>query len=127
MDYTPILKLALPPFDDVPWDEAVNGDFSILDAAVGRFFGVANLVGIWKNSTAYTAGQAVVDDSDGSMWTCAISHTSAAPPTTFSLDRGANPGFWTMIASTAQDLSAWFGVTAATCPAKIFRPRFRSV
>jgi Chaperone of endosialidase len=119
MDYTPILKLALPPFDDVPWDEAVNGDFSILDAAVGRFFGVANLVGVWKNATAYTVGQSVVDDSDSSMWTCNVTHTSAAVPTVFSTDRTNNPTYWINIVSTAHDyaLAAQSSANAAASSA----------
>ena len=103
MDYTPILKLSLPPFDDVPWDEAVNGDFQILDAAVGQFFGVANIVGVWRNATAYVSGQSTIDATDSSMWTCSISHTSPAAPTTFAQDRINNPTRWINIVSSAHD------------------------
>ena len=103
MDYTPILKLALPPFDDVPWDEAINGDMQILDAAVGQFFGVANVVGVWRNSIAYASGQSVVDAIDSSMWTCVVSHTSPAAPITFPQDRTNNPTRWVNIVASAHD------------------------
>jgi len=111
--YTPILKLIVPAFDETPWDEDINNDLYVIDAAVGKFFGAANLVGIWLNSTSYTVGQVVVDSDDGSMWSCAIANTSAAAPTTFSSDRASNPTFWIQAASTAQEY-ALQAQTAAT-------------
>jgi len=101
--YTPILKLTVPAFDETPWDQEINNDLYVIDAAVGKFFGVANLVGVWANSTAYSPGQVTIDNSDGSMWTCVTAHTSAATPATFSSDRATNPTFWVQAASTAQD------------------------
>jgi hypothetical protein len=103
---TAILKLTLPPFDSVPWDQAINNDLTVIDAAVGKFFGVANLVGVWQNATLYTVGQVTVDNTDGSMWSCAVANTSAVAPTTFSSDRATNPTFWIQAASTAQDYAA---------------------
>jgi hypothetical protein len=102
-DYTTVLKLVLPSFDQEPWDQDINNDLIILDAAVGQFFGVANLAGIWKNSIAYASGVSVVDSADGSMWTCVIGHTSPAAPTTFAQDRTTNPGRWVQIVSAARD------------------------
>jgi len=100
---TAILKLTQPAANSVPWDVAMNDNLSIIDAAVGKFFGVANLVGVWANSTAYTVGQVAIDDADSSMWSCLIAHTSAVAPTSFASDRAANPGNWLQAASTAQD------------------------
>lgn len=34
-EYTPVLRLTLPDFDQEPWDEAINGNLTILDAAYG--------------------------------------------------------------------------------------------
>jgi hypothetical protein len=101
--FTSNLRLALPDFDQTPWDDDVNGDMIILDAVVARFFGVANMMGVWKNTTAYTSGQSVVDAVDSSMWTCLSSHTSSNAPTLFSEERSNRPGLWTIIVSTAKD------------------------
>jgi hypothetical protein len=111
---TAILKLTLPPFDSVPWDQALNNDLIVIDAAVGKFFGVANLVGVWLNATAYVIGQVTVDSTDGSMWSCAVAHTSAVAPTTFSSDRATNPTFWIQAASTAQDYAAQAQIWASS-------------
>jgi len=102
-ELTPILKLVVPAFDQTPWDQDIRSDLYVLDAAVGKFFGVANLVGVWMNATSYTAGQVVVDNTDGSMWSCVIANTSAVAPTTFAQDRVSNPSYWIQAASTAQD------------------------
>jgi len=114
---TPILKLVVPAFDQNPWDQDISNDLYVLDAAVGKFFGVANLAGVWMNATGYTPGQVVVDNTDGSMWSCVIVHTSAVAPTTFATDRANNPSFWIQAASTAQDYAAQaqgFASSAAT-------------
>ena len=101
--YTPILKLKQPDFDQEPWDQDINGDLSILDAAYGLFFGTGNVVGVWLNSHAYTSGQAVVDTTDSSFWTCNISHTSAAAPTSFATDRTDHPSYWSQSSTSAHD------------------------
>lgn len=112
--FTANLKLRVPVFDQDPWDEDMNSNLYVLDSAVGKFFGVANLVGIWLNDTAYTAGQTVVDNTDGSMWTCNIGHTSATTPTTFSADRVAHPSYWTESISTAQEYAQAASVSASS-------------
>src|SRR5215469_7644508 len=114
---TPILKLVVPAFDQNPWDQDISNDLYVLDAAVGKFFGVANLAGVWMNATGYTPGQVVIDNTDGSMWSCVIVHTSAAAPTTFATDRANNPSYWIQAASTAQDYATQaqgFASSAAT-------------
>lgn len=106
VSYTANLKLRVPVFDQDPWDDDINGDLYVLDAAVGKFFGVANMAGVWKNNTPYVVGQAVIDAADGSIWTAILAHTTPAAPTTFAMDRVANPGRWTVTASTAQEYAA---------------------
>ena len=108
--FTPILKLRLPAFDQDPWDQDINGDLSVLDATMGRFFGYSNIQGVWQNSVAYTAGQSVIDSTDSSMWTCVISHTSSALPATFADDRTTYPSYWTKIQASAYD----YAVAAAS-------------
>jgi len=59
----------------------------------------------------------VVDNTDGSMWSCVTVHTSAAAPTTSATDRANNPSFWIQAASTAQDYATQaqgFASSAAT-------------
>jgi len=103
VSFTTNLRLHVPAFDQDPWDEDVNDNWYTLDATVAKFFGVANLTGVWKNATPYAYGQSAVDFADGSIWTCNIAHTSAAVPTTFAEDRLANPGYWIESVSTAQE------------------------
>lgn len=93
--YTPILKLTQPDFDQTPWDEQINNDLSILDAAFGKFFSAPGLSGVWQNATTYVVGQSVVEPIDSTIWTCQVSNTSAAAPTTFAQDRTAHPTYWT--------------------------------
>lgn len=103
--FTPILKLAMPIFDQDPWDEEINNNMQILDSTIGSFFGIANYIGIWRNSTPYTIGHVVTDTQNGSMWSCAVAHTSAAAPTTFAEDRIARPGLWIQEIANASDLA----------------------
>jgi hypothetical protein len=91
---TPFLKLQKPPFDSMPWDEAVNGNMDTLDAYISQFMNVPNFVGAWANSTAYVAGQNALDATNGIIYTCGVTHTSAASPALFSDDRAANPTYW---------------------------------
>lgn len=90
---TPILKLALPPFDTIPWDQQINNDLRIIDGAIGTTFGIANFAGIWRNATAFISGQTVFDPADSSQWFCNISNTSPATGT-FAADRTAHPANW---------------------------------
>ncbi len=115
--YTPILKLAKPLFDQTPWDEEINGDLNILDSAVGNFFGIANYVGLWRNSTAYVAGQVVTDAADSSLWTCVVSHTSSVLPTTFAQDRTTYPTYWVNEVANASDLAQQAADSAAAAAA----------
>ena len=94
MAVTPYLRLTKPPFDSIPWDQAINGDLDILDSFAAQFLSIPNFSGVWSNSTAYIVGQVILDAPGATLWQCNISHTSAATPTTFAQDRTAHPTFW---------------------------------
>ena len=98
--YTPNFRLQKPPFDVVPWDQAVNGNMDIIDAALAKYLTIPNFVGSWKNTTGYSPPQTVNDSVDGSLWQCVQGHTSASPPTTFAQDRASRPNLWTLGAAT---------------------------
>jgi hypothetical protein len=55
--------------------------------------GLPGLRGEWINSTSYIVGERVFDSSDGKIYTCLVSHTSAATGT-FAADRAAHPTYW---------------------------------
>lgn len=97
VDYTPYLRLAKPPFDEIPWDEAVNGNMDILDAFTAQYMSVPNFTGAWANSTDYVAGQNALDVSDGLIYTCLITHTSGASPLTFTQARFNFPLTWSQV------------------------------
>jgi hypothetical protein len=58
----------------------------------------------WVISHAYAAGDRARDDDDGSRWVCAVAHTSPATGT-FSADRAATPGRWTI--ENSPDGAVW--------------------
>lgn len=115
--FTPILKLAMPVFDQDPWDTDINNDMRIIDGSIGNFFGIPNFVGLWKNSQAYVVGQTAIDSADSSMWTVKVAHTSAAAPTTFAQDRTNRPNGWTNQIPSASSLAQNAAASAAAAAA----------
>lgn len=93
VDYTTFLRLTKPPFDEIPWDDAVNGNMDIIDAFVSLYMYVPNFTGAWTTATSYVVGQNALDTSVNLIYTCAITHTSGT--STFSADRVAHPTYWT--------------------------------
>jgi hypothetical protein len=106
------LRMYVPDFDQIPWDTEVNGNWQILDATVGMFTAIPNLVGVWKNSTAYTFGQSVIDSVDSSIWECLQSHTSSASPILFSNERVTYPARWAQTTQSAQSYAAQAAASA---------------
>ena len=94
MAVTPFLKLQKPPFDTIPWDEAVNGNMDTIDAFIARYMAVPNYVGGWANSVQYISGQNVLDITNATIYQCLITHTSSAIPATFAGDRATYPTYW---------------------------------
>lgn len=108
---TPSLKLRLLPFDTRLWHQYINDNFAALEAAITTYLDVQNIVGVWENSTAYTAGQRVVDPDAALIFECNQGHTSAASPTTFEEDRNANPTFWKAPVQAARATGTWQPLT----------------
>jgi hypothetical protein len=108
---TPNFRLLKPPFDNLPWDQAVNGNMDIIDAALGQYLTITNFVGVWTNAHAYTPGQTTIDAQTSTFWQCLLAHTSSASPTTFAQDRAATAGRWapTMPSGTNNAGSTNFG------------------
>lgn len=106
-DLTPNLKLELIPANTKTWTDRGNQNWTLIDAAVGAYFTLQNLQGIWENSHAYTAGQTVVDGATAAVWTCQVAHTSAGIPTTFAQERAANSTFWSVYSSPARARGIW--------------------
>jgi len=104
MAVTPFLKLQKPPFNDIPWDQAINGNMDTIDAFIANFMAMPNYTGQWLNNNTYLTGQTTLDISNGTIYQCRITHTSSPAPTTFAQDRVTFPGNWlatSQIASNA--------------------------
>ncbi len=101
MSITPFLKLQKPPFDSVPWDEAINGNMDTIDAFIARYMSVPNYVGGWQNNTTYAAGQQVLDATTAIIYQCLVTHTSSPVPTTFAQDRTTFPFYWTQTSNVS--------------------------
>jgi len=108
--FTTSLHLELKDFNIVTWHDAVNGNFTILDAAFRALTGLVTQ-GIWLNNTVYTIGQRAIDNVTGNIWTVSANHTSAAAPTTFAQDRVAHPTYWTLFTAAVNNRGAWVTAT----------------
>lgn len=100
-------KFWQPPFNTRVWQDYINQNFAVMDAVLARFVAINNLRGVWANSTSYVVGDRVVDATDGTIYTCAIAHTSAVVGTVFSADRIAHPTFWTIFTFSVAFRGAW--------------------
>ncbi len=107
LDTTINYGIPLPGFNKPVWHDDYRAGMIIVDALMKRYIAIQNVVGVWENSTAYTVGQTVVDDVVGTLWTCAIAHTSPSTPTTFSSDRTTNSTRWTLASFSAVFRGTW--------------------
>jgi hypothetical protein len=106
LSYTQFFKFGIPDFLTGPW----HGDFGAMVRAIDSVLYnnvILNGATIWANSTAYLIGHVVISPDDGTVYICAIAHTSAVSPTTFSADRIAHPTFWTSLTSALAILIAY--------------------
>jgi len=109
-EYTDNFGLALPDFREGPWHDQLEGNFTKIDALLFSALSGAN-VALWTNGTEYDAGVTVLDDSDASIWLCAVEHISAPEPTTFVEDRAANPTYWTRLLTGFAPRGEWENLT----------------
>lgn len=112
MTLTPNLKLEEIPANTRTWTDKMNNNLLLIDAAIGSYFVLQNLQGIWENSHAYTVGQTVVDGETAAVWTCQVDHISAGIPTTFAEERAANADYWSVYSSPARARGTWTPSTA---------------
>lgn len=94
---TPFLRLQLPPFDTIPWDQAVNGNMTVIDAFIAQYMALPNYVGAWQNNTNYLAGSNVLDALTSTIYQCQVTHVSPNAPTTFAQSRATNPSYWSAV------------------------------
>ena len=73
---------------------------------------MSGIVGVWDNSTAYTAGQKVIDAVTNDVYRVLTTHTSPATPTTFATDRTNNPNRWSLVSAAFAVRGAWTTATA---------------
>lgn len=112
MAFTSIFGFELIDFAVKPWSSKEWTNWKLLDKLLSNILKISNLKGSWANSTLYAAGDRVFDDTTLNFYNCAVGHTSAASPTTFSADRIANPSYWTVVNSTP----VWRGVWTVGTP-----------
>lgn len=105
-EYTPNLNLELPAFDKRQWHDAINKNLRVLDALWAKYFATSGLVGVWNNATAYNSTDLVVDEDDGTIWRCNVSHTSPTSGT-FAASRLANPTYWSNYTIGVRYKGAW--------------------
>lgn len=91
---TPNFGFGLINYRTNPWHEDEYNNWRALDTILATIVELSAIQGVWQNSSAYTAGQKLVDGLTGTLFECLISHTSAAAPTTFAQDRVNHPTFW---------------------------------
>lgn len=111
--YTANFNFPIIAFDVATWHEYMYNFMDTLDALLARYISAPGLVneGIWVNSTAYVVNDLTVDNVDGTIWQCLVSHTSAASPTLFAADRAANPTYWSNYSVLIRDKGAWLTAT----------------
>lgn len=100
-------RLYLPNFNDRGWDSEINGNTRVIDAVLGKYAAIRNIVGVWENSTAYSVDDTVVDSTDGTLWAANSNLTSSTSPTTFSQERTNNPSYWRSVTVEARYRGEW--------------------
>lgn len=107
-EYTPNFGLALPDFRMGPWHDLVNNNMTKIDAMLYSALSGSDVAN-WAPSTLYTLGITVIDDSDATVWMCAVEHTSGVG--TFAEDRIAHPTYWTRLLTGFAPRGQWTNST----------------
>lgn len=93
-DTTPNFKLPLPVFNKVTYQNDYYAAMKIIDAVLAKYIAVANLQGIWENSTEYAVGDVIVDGENSTLYRCEVAHTSTAAPQTFAEELVDHADYW---------------------------------
>lgn len=89
------------------WAPAMNNNLIQLDAILAAYIAIANLKGIWLNSTQYNVGDTVVDNVTGTIFKCNVANISAAFPVIFSQERVNHSTYWGAYTSAAHQRGTW--------------------
>lgn len=109
---TKFFGLKVINYDFPRWHTAEWENWDAVDALLNAS-GVINVKGVWANSTAYVIGNRLIDAELGTIWQCAVNHTSAATGL-FAADRTTNPSYWTAFSTLPNNRGAWTTATAYT-------------
>ena len=109
--FTTNFNFRLISFDGRPWHTHEQENWQLVDALLAQYLAITNVKGVWQNATAYTAGDRAIDGSDGTIWTCNTTHTSASTGT-FSAARTAIPALWTSYTVEERFRGTWVTGTA---------------
>lgn len=102
LSYTPRFHLAVPDFLSEPWHAEFAAAMESIDQALFTAI-VAQETSQWQNDHLYAVGDLIIDPLTGTLYSCAIAHTSSnsviAP--TFADELAAHPTYWTSFAVIA--------------------------
>lgn len=107
---TSTLRLTKPNFNAAGWDDELNNNFDVIDAAVAQSIFFVGFRGTWAVSTAYAVNDIAIDSAATTTYKCLVAHTSPASGT-FSDSRAANPSYWAL-QSTAEASAAAAAISA---------------
>src|SRR4051812_42464227 len=75
------------------WAGDVNTNMDLVDAVLHKYVAIANVRGIFTNSTLVSVGDVYIDSTTATMYEVLISYTTHSS-NTFAQDRAANPTKW---------------------------------
>lgn len=104
---TPNFKFVLPRFNQQTWQDDYYDNMRSIDGILSRFFGIANYVGIWQNSTTYNVGDRVLDADQALIYEVLVQHTTDPEPTTFAEFRASNRTFYEVFTTEVQFRGEW--------------------
>jgi hypothetical protein len=93
VDTTTNFKLIKVALDKIPWNNDINGNFSIIDAMLARYISVNDVQGIWANAQAVTVGQRWIDPDAEVIYEVLVASTTPSTGT-FAAARTATSTQW---------------------------------
>lgn len=102
LSYTRRFRFGIPDFNSGPWHADFERMVQKIDAVLYNQLQATAVT--WTNSTVYVLDDFVISPVDGTMWSCAVAHTSSASPTTFSGERILHPTYWNSFLGDASDI-----------------------
>lgn len=103
--YSKYLRFPVPDFLSEPWSQQIVDSFTAVDVGLYQALTAAGITN-WANNTVYAIGNTRIDTTDGTLWMCSVSHTSAAAGS-FATDRAAHPTYWNAVALSIRTRGQW--------------------